>query len=218
MNQSSRIILEIAVDRQNEKGVFVAKEMLSTLHHVLYSTEKNIFTTRRDRPEFRFFMVYDAARIRFFFDTPEEHRVFLESQLYAHYSNIEISESSLPFENSQEFYIQKAHLSKISDKLIKLYVNFKDRIEKETIDPISSITSVLSHATKDEVAFFRVDFTPLEDENFREGIVKKMAENHHYSDGYKLFRIHQNWWLKWIIFPFSVLASLARMFAKKTTE
>lgn len=107
MNTQENIILEIAVDRQNEKGVFVAKEMLSTLHDVLFSEEKNFFSNKRKHPQFRFFLVHIGGRIRFFFEVPTKYREFFESQLYAHYNNIEITESSLPFAENQEFFTQE---------------------------------------------------------------------------------------------------------------
>ena len=107
MNTQENIILEIAVDRQNEKGVFVAKEMLSTLHDVLFSEEKKFFSKKRKHPHFRFFLVHIGGRIRFFFEVPTKYREFFESQLYAHYNNIEITESSLPFSENQEFFTQE---------------------------------------------------------------------------------------------------------------
>lgn len=107
MNTQENIILEIAVDRQNEKGVFVAKEMLSTLHDVLFSEEKNFFSKKRKHPQFRFFLIHISGRIRFFFEVPTKYREFFESQLYAHYNNIEITESSLPFAENQEFFTQE---------------------------------------------------------------------------------------------------------------
>ena len=97
MNTQENIILEIAVDRQNEKGVF----------DVLFSEEKKFFSKKRKHPQFRFFLVHIGGRIRFFFEVPTKYREFFESQLYAHYNNIEITESSLPFAENQEFFTQE---------------------------------------------------------------------------------------------------------------
>lgn len=112
--------------------------------------------------------MHAQGRIRFFFEVENEHKEFLEAQLYAHYSNIEITESELPFNESDKFFVQKSYLSQISTNLIKLYINLKDRTEKETIDPLSSLTSVLSKSEKQEISFFRIDFSPIADKNFRE--------------------------------------------------
>lgn len=166
-NTNDTIILEIAVDRLNEKGVFVAREMLATLHDTLAHTPKKwgIFTRS---PIFRFSVVHVGARIRFFMETERMHRDFLESQLYAHYSDIEITEVALPFPSDTTFTVSEVMLAHISADPIKLYVNLQDRTEKETIDPLSSITSVLQKSTKSEIAFVRVDFAPIADSAWRE--------------------------------------------------
>jgi hypothetical protein len=108
------VILEIAVDRANEKGVFVAREMLSTLHDTLHDSHRawwDILPHRR--PQFRFFVVHHLGRIRFFLETESRHRQFLESQLYAHYADIEITEATLPFTHDAQVSIQEARLSHI---------------------------------------------------------------------------------------------------------
>lgn len=216
MTKERKIILEIAVDRQNEKGVFVAREMLSTLYDVL-SSEKNPLFGKKKSPQFRFFIVHAGARIRFFFETPEKHKEFLESQLYAHYNNIEITQSSLPFENSTEFFVQEAHLANISDNLIKLYVNLKDRTEKETIDPLSPLTSVLSHSHKNEIAFFRVDFSPLDDTVFRSEKSQKIISAKT-SDFVKIIQLKDFWWLKFLTLPFVWIFAIFRFFVTPTAK
>ena len=210
MNRDLPIILEIAVDRQNEKGVFIAREMLSTLHDVLRSEKKSLIPNFQKRPQFRFFVVHAAGRIRFFFEAPAKHKDFLESQLYAHYNNIEITQSELPFHAEQQFLIQEAHLDKINDKNIKLYVNLKDRTEKETIDPLSPITSVLSHSAKDEISFFRVDFAPLEDKKFRSEWAQKVisADSSNFK---KILTLQHGWWLVFFTWPFVLIYKLLQL-------
>ena len=109
------VILEIAVDRANEKGVFVAREMLSTLHDTLHNSYTAWWNMiPHASPQFRFFVLHHQGRIRFFIETPIEHRQFLESQLYAHYSEIEITDAVLPFSHDTQISLQKAKLSHIS--------------------------------------------------------------------------------------------------------
>lgn len=203
-------ILEIAVDRHNEKGVFIAKEMLSTLHDVLNFEKKSLIPNFRKRPQFRFFLVHAAGRIRFFIETPKKYKDFLESQLYAHYNNIEITNSELPFAENQEFFTQEAHLGAISAEQIKLYVNLKDKTEKESIDPLSPLTSVLSHSAKNEFSFFRIDFSPLEDDKFRSDFAKEIISAK-ISDKRKMFRLAHWWWVKFFIFPLTALVFLLKI-------
>lgn len=57
MTHSPLITLEIAVDRANEKGVFVAREMLATLHDTLHSKHGGSMNLRESAPIFRFLIV-----------------------------------------------------------------------------------------------------------------------------------------------------------------
>ncbi len=203
------VILEIAVDRANEKGVFVAREMLSTLHDTLHDSHASRFHFgHHARPQFRFFVLHHLGRIRFFIESSSEHRQFLESQLYAHYSDIEITESVLPFSPDDQFSVQEARISHVSEHTIKLYANLKDRTEKESIDPLSSITSVLSKSVKNETVFFRVDFSPLSDHDWREHTPRTIIENTRLPDFAKVFLLG-NWsWIRFFVFPFSLLAHI----------
>lgn len=204
MNSPQTTILEIAVDRQNEKGVFVAKEMLSTLHDIINSTKKKWFFQKQNRPIFRFFLLHSQGRIRFFFEVQNEYKEFLESQLYAHYSNIEITPSSLPIEENKEFFVQKAMIADLSDKMLKLYISLKDRTEKESIDPLSPMTSILSHAEKNETAFFRFDFSPVEDDKFRSDSAQKIITSK-YSNKIKYLLLEYGIWIKIFLSPFLLL-------------
>jgi hypothetical protein len=188
----------------------VAREMLSTLHDTLHNSHNswwNIFP--HGRPQFRFFVLHHLGRIRFFLETPVEHRQFLESQLYAHYSDIEITEAVLPFASDAQVSIQEARLSHISGDTIKLYANLKDRTEKESIDPLSSITSVLAKSTKNETVFFRVDFSPLSDHDWRGHTEKGIIESHRIPDFAKVFLLMNWWWIRLTILPFTLLAHIA---------
>lgn len=74
--------------------------------------------------------------------------------------------------------MQEAKLHHITDETLKVYVNLKDRTEKESIDPLSSITSALAKCEKSETAFIRCDFSPLPDDSWRSGTRAKIIENH----------------------------------------
>ena len=188
----------------------MAREMLSTLHDTLHDSQAsrwNIF--HHARPQFRFFVLHHLGRIRFFIETPEKHRQFLESQLYAHYSDIEITEAVLPFSPDAQVSVQEAHLSHISVDTIKLSANLKDRTEKESIDPLSSITSVLAKSAKNETVFFRVDFSPLSDHAWRTHTEREIIESHKIPDFAKIFLLINWWWMRLLVLPFTLLAHIA---------
>lgn len=183
--------------------------MLSTLHDTLHDSHTAWWDILpHHRPQFRFFVVHHLGRIRFFLETPTKHKQFLESQLYAHYSDIEITEAILPFDADTEISMQEASLSHISGDTIKLYANLKDRTEKEGIDPLSGITSVLAKSAKSEIVFLRVDFAPLSDHDWREHTERSIIEMH-IPDFTKIFLLSNWWWIRLLAFPFTLLAHIA---------
>lgn len=217
MTTQDTVILEIAVDRLNEKGVFVAREMLLTLHDTIGKHEWwQIFP--HHRPQFRFFVIHHGGRIRFFIETEETHAEFLESQLYAHYSDIEITRTTLPFHPETTFVTEEARLSTLSADTIKLYVNLKDRTEKESIDPLSSITSVLAKSAKDETVFFRVDFSPLHDHDWREHTPRSIIESSAFPYFFKKLLLTHWSWLWFFAWPFTLLARLVSFLSGRTHE
>lgn len=182
--------------------------MLATLHDTLHEQHKGFFHFFHRSPIFRFLIVAHAGQIRFFLETEEEHRHFLESQLYAHYPDIEISERALPLSADMVFQMQEARQHHITAEMIKLYVDLKDRTEKEVIDPLSSITSALSKCEKSETAFFRCDFSPLADKSWRLGIRAKIIENHLFPNWMKVSLLEHWWWLQVIFFPLLLIGKI----------
>lgn len=160
---SSPIILEIAVDRHNEKGVFVASQILLALHAIVETRGKSSSRI----PWFHFEIAHIKGRIRFFFIVEKEYRGLLEGQLYAHYPNIEISEVSDIISPICAFCTARASLCSYSLDIIKLYTNLKDKTEKESVDPLSSLTSALSKTPRDDISLFHISFSPVPDSYWR---------------------------------------------------
>jgi Type IV secretion-system coupling protein DNA-binding domain len=200
LSDSPLITLEIAVDRANEKWVFIAREMLSTLHDTVYAKWVKIEFFAK-KPIFHFFIVHRDGRIRFFLETSSRYHRFLESQLYAHYPDIEITEVELPIDPDRSYHIQEARLSELSKNTLKLYVNLKDRTEKESIDPLSSITAALTKCKRDEIGFVRIDFVPLRNKLWRTGTAKKIMENSHIPVMIKSWLLAHWSWIRFIVFP-----------------
>ena len=152
-----------------------------------------------------------GGRIRFFLQVEKQQRQFLESQLYAHYPDIEIHEVPFPFDDTALFQIQEAKLHHLSSDTLKLYVSMKDRTEKESIDPLSSLTSALAKTPKNEDAFLRVDFSPLADHTWREGTRSKVIESHLLPTFLKSFVLTHWIWFVVIFSPIIVLGQLIRL-------
>ena len=151
MQNQNIITYEVSVDRANEKGVFVAREMLSTLHHTIeHMRPWYKFWLPRTLPIFRFEIIASLGQIRFFISTHAEYASFVTGQIYAHYSDVEIHPCSPLLEQDISYRCRDIVLAHHSLDTIKLYANMKDRTEKDSVDPLSSLTSALSKIPKEE--------------------------------------------------------------------
>ncbi len=140
-SDQTKTILEVSVDRLNEKGVFMAEQILNIFHNTI-EEHKTFFSKTYTAPEFSFEIANISGIIRFFFVVDSGYAEFLENQIYAHYPNVEIRkvEEYIPKETG---YIGKIALVKPYIFPIKIYTDFKEKSEKESVDPFSSITSAL---------------------------------------------------------------------------
>jgi len=75
-------ILEILVDRNNEKGPEIFHEILGVLHRAVGNSPS--------QEHFSFEITKIGSRIRFFLVCPKKYSDFLANQIYAHYTNVEI--------------------------------------------------------------------------------------------------------------------------------
>ena len=87
-------ILEILVDRKNEKGPWVFDHILIVLHKVFEDyNKKNLFNKISiNNINFSFEITKIWNRIRFFIVSPSKYANFLKNQIYAQYNDIEIYE------------------------------------------------------------------------------------------------------------------------------
>lgn len=197
-SQNTNITYEVSVDRANEKGVFVASQILLALHslaeqpHEWYEKSLSI-------PWFHFEVAHIAGRIRFFLISEKEYGNLLTGQLYAHYPDIEIVEIS-DYISSKTLLATRAKLATYSLDNIKIYSSMKDRTEKESVDPLSSITSALSKMPKNEFAVFHVDFSPLPDKKWRtEEKITILGSS--FPNWMKKILMHSFWLTKVLLLP-----------------
>lgn len=205
--RGENITYEISVDRANEKGVFVAREMLSTLHHTLGHDEHRWqFWKKREQPDFRFEVLSIEGRIRFLFTIPRPFASFLTSQLYAHYSDVEIVEIPHPIPEDTRLRARKVKIAHLNLETIKLYVNLKDRTEKDMIDPLSSMTSALTKVPRDAVGGFMIEFRPVEDSYWRTP-AKRVILKYHLPQKLKVLLLSYGWMFRTLFFPFRLVLS-----------
>ncbi len=153
-------------------------------------------------------MIATGGRIRFFFSTPRPYASFLNSQLYAHYSDIELVESKNIISPSTKLVTREAKLDHMGLDTLKLYVNMKDRTEKDSIDPLSSLTSALTKLRKEDIGAFIIDFAPLHDHVWRTEDKKTLLSTHLLPSFLKSKLLHIYDYIAWIFFPVSLISKL----------
>ena len=210
------ITYEVAVDRANEKGVFVAREMLSTLHHAIeHGTPWWQFWKSKQSPVFRFEIIASGGQIRFFISTDARYASFLTGQIYAHYSDIELRECAPILEKTASYRSREIKLAHHSLDPIKLFVNMKDRTEKESVDPLSSLTSAMGKIAKGDSGGFIFDFAPIADSVWRSESKQHIWTSHMIPDFLRLHILHFWSWIGWIFLPISLSLKLISFLVPK---
>lgn len=219
-----RVVLEILVDKNNEKWAIAFEQVLLVVHKLLESKKKTLFKTiSPERPEFSFEIAKVGNKIRFFLVVPDSYKNFIKNQIYAHYSNVEIHE------------LEKDYMQMIPDNLIsvwqlmqkkhylyplKSYKDFESAWDKWVMDPFSSITSWLNKIWDNGVNVFQVNFSPIWDDDWKSKAKKiipiissdlpKFAKNFLLSPNYKYY--------KPFLWPFSFIWTIFVSFFKKKEE
>lgn len=193
--------------------------MLSTLHHTL-AHERPFwqFWKKKESPVFRFEILSIGGQIRFFFTTSSSYASFLSSQLYAHYSDIELHECEIPRTRSMPFITREMTLAHHNLETIKSYVNLKDRTEKDSIDPLSSITSALAKVKKNDIGTFIIDFSPIADHTWRTDGKKDILSSSNIPNSMKLHVLHFWGYIGWLFFPISFSLSVIRFLMPRNNE
>ncbi len=131
-------------------------------------------------------MVGFSQGVHFYIRCNEKSRKLVETALFSHYPEVEIDEaedyvdrfgSNLP--NSQyELFGTDFVLNKGNAHPIKTYEFFEDNVEEKRVDPISTITEVMSNLKDDEMAWIQILFRPTGNKEINEEaetIINKIA-------------------------------------------
>jgi len=161
---TSHTILEILVDRQNEKWASIFNQILVVMHNTM-EKEKNLFSTTYHRPQFSFEIVKIWNKIRFFVVAPSTYVNFLKNQIYAHYPNVEMYESEdyLTQISDDHLSVGQVGLSKNALFPIKNFSDIQENLTGSVIDPYSSLTAALLKTGQGTTNAFIVTFSPMPD-------------------------------------------------------
>jgi hypothetical protein len=158
------VVLRILVPRNNEKTPLAAEQMFSAIH--------GIYDESLPYQEYISFEI--AARdkyIYFYVCTPSHLKDFVQGQIYAQYPTAEINEvndytqDEVEHIRSGQTKIAGTEMSLVNSDVfpIKSFLNFE-------VDPLSSVTSVLSKIERDEQIWIQIMVKPVPDEWQKKGM------------------------------------------------
>jgi len=216
-------ILEILVDKNNEKGPGVFEHILIVLHRVFDDfSKKKIFKKQGEQPTFSFEITKVWNRIRFFIVSPSKYTNFLSNQIYAHYNDVEIIEVGDYLETipNDKLYVWKIDLKEHYLFPIKSFTELQEEASKDTVDPFSSITSALGRTGKYTLNTFQINFTPIHSKSWKKWLVRviKILSSKYPKYIKKILLNSKFIYLKIILFPIILLIKLIKLFTKKIEE
>lgn len=216
----NKTILEILVDKQNEKWAGAFEHILIVLHNTIEEIKKNMFQKVYLRPHFSFEIAKIWNKIRFFIVSEKAYVNFLKNQIYAHYPNIEIYETSdyLAHIPNDKISLGKVWLQKESIYPIKNFSEIQENASGWEVDPYSSLTSALLKTWENTLNAFMVSFSPLPDEIWKKQSLKmiEMANIHLPAWAKKIYLFWVK--LKFIFLPFIWIGKIVTFFVQIPKE
>lgn len=220
---NNKTVLEILVDRQNLKWAWAFEHILIVLHKIMEKKDKQFFKKQEYvRPKFAFEIAKIWNKIRFFVVCENEYKNFLKNQIYAHYSNIEIHEMWDYLENvpNDKIFVWVVWQEKHFYYQVKNFVEIQENGTWDMVDPYSSITSALSQIGNDTLNVFQVNFSPIDDSEWKSG-AEKVIKIMEWKLPKFLKKIVLNYnlsWLKILALPFYLLGKFISLLLPKTDE
>lgn len=199
-------VFEIIPNRDNDKGVFVAEQVLAVLHDTL---DTGWFSRA---PEFCFELASVAGAIRFFLACPEQHCEFAVQQIYAHFPGVQIEEvPESYFAVVAPATVAEVSLEKFSYLPLKTYTQFSEKTEENVIDPYASVAAALQRQPEID-KIIRIAFKPLPDHAWKSPWTVRVATANWPGWIKALLAGPRSWWIRILVFPFATLFRIAAFF------
>ncbi len=216
-------VLEITVDRNNEKWPWVFEHILIILHQA-YDDYRKWFFGKKDfkEPSFSLEISKIWNRIQFFIISSKKYSNFLKNQIFSHYNNVEINEvedylAKIP---DNKIIVGEVWESKHYLYPIKTFTELQVEWQKDMVDPYSSITWALARTGNYSLNSIQINFAPIQNKSWKkwsDKIVKILTSNYPQfiknillNDKYKYFT-----YLKYLFYPFIFLAKIFPLFLAK---
>lgn len=154
------VVLSIQVPKQNEKNAASAEQFFAALHGIYRSDPIA-------QEHLSFEIVGSKEAITFYVFTPLHLRDFIEGQLYAQYPDLDIKQ--VP-DYTRNIHLEGMHVAATKVQLTKEDVYPIKTFTTTEIDPLASITAVLSGLGDDEHVWFQMVTRPVGDEWQNKGV------------------------------------------------
>ncbi len=153
IHTENRVVINIAVPRQNDKSPLAAEQLFSSIHGIGLGKEKS-------KNHFSVEIAAGPYGVHFLAVMPREFKSFFENQLYAQYPDAQIMEIGDYAESAMKSpgHIEIAELVLSKDYYLPLrtFTSFD-------VDPLASVTGAISSLGRNEEVFIQTICRPVSD-------------------------------------------------------
>lgn len=146
------VLLKILVPKNNEKTPLAAENLFAALHGIFRPDAQF-------NEHISFEVISQDKAIEFYVNCPTDLRDFIEGQIYAQYPNVdirEVNDYARADLADRKVAVTELALNKPDVFPIKTFQNFE-------VDPLASITGVLSHMGDNEAVWLQTLVRPISD-------------------------------------------------------
>jgi hypothetical protein len=182
VSQTEHVLMLIEIPKDNDKKELSAEQLFASLHGIL-RTKTELRREGAMQEHVSFEIASMGNLIQFYVWTPKHLKDFVESQIYAQYPTVRISEGVEDYARrdleNRTLYTTELSLSKNDVLPIKTFQTFE-------VDPLAGITAVLAKLDHvGEEMWIQVLARPVEDEWQDKGmkVIDQIKAGHHVSFG-----------------------------------
>src|SRR3989338_8819431 len=166
------VLLEIIIPKENIKSVKAMEQVIAALHGTYSFGLKRKDRYKKGKVEdwMSLEMIGFTEGVHFFIRTPQPHRHLVEAALLSEYPDAEILEvddyierlKDKPFSDRDIFGTDFA-LVNANHFTLKTYEYFEDQVEERMLDPLATITEVMSTLKNNEAIWLQLLIRPTGD-------------------------------------------------------
>lgn len=166
--QEDRVVLKIAVPRNNKKSPLAAEQLFASLHGIIQNAEKA-------KQHFSFEIVAGEYGVFFIVVVNKRYHRFVENQIYSQYPEAEIKEVK---DYADNFYKQNKKYKVVELGQIKHFYLPIRTFNSFEVDPLASITGAVAKLKEGDEVWIQTLVRPLSNiwQDMGKNYVNKMRE------------------------------------------